>query len=242
MANTTNLNLKKPLGTEQALIADINGNMDILDSTIGAPSSASAVDGANAFAKINSLNSSKANVKSLNLTNTISASSTAALETALLTFVANNVNSDGGAAVVLKLSSGVTAPLYPGGWGATIQKASNNYFSLVCSNNYYPPVLIRYNNGDWFIDTLALKSDIKTDSFTGTTSASGNVSKAHSGRVIVLSAWTDGSDRIVTPFPGAGAGITGQYTWWFQVFSDNSSHSVIANTSVTIYYVYIQME
>ena len=57
MANTTNLNLKKPLGTEQALIADINGNMDILDSTIGAPSSASAVSGANAFAKINTVNS-----------------------------------------------------------------------------------------------------------------------------------------------------------------------------------------
>lgn len=104
----------------------------------------------------------KADVKALNLTNTISASSTAALKTALLTFVANNVNSDGVAAVVLKLTSGVTAPLYSGGWGATIQKASNNYFSLVCSNNYYPPVLIRYNNGDWFIDALVLNSNIGT--------------------------------------------------------------------------------
>lgn len=83
---------------------------------------------------------------------------------------------------------------------------------------------------------------IKTNSFTGTTTASGNVSKAHSKRVIVLSAWTDGSDRIVTPFPGSGAGETGQYTWWFQVFSDNSSHSVIANTSVTICYAYIEVE
>lgn len=35
MANTTNLNLKKPLGTEQALIADINGNMDKIDAYAG---------------------------------------------------------------------------------------------------------------------------------------------------------------------------------------------------------------
>lgn len=83
---------------------------------------------------------------------------------------------------------------------------------------------------------------IKTNSFTGTTTASGNVSKAHTNRVIVLSAWTDGPDRIVTPFPADGAVATGQYTWWFQVFSDNTSHSVIANTSVTIHYAYIQME
>ena len=221
---------------------DISGKQDKTDNSLD--TTAKTVVGAinEHESDITSINSNKADVKALNLTNTISASSTADLKTALLSFVTNSVNSDGVATVVLKLTSGVTAPLYSGGWGATIQKASNNYFSLVCSNNYYPPVLIRYNNGDWFIDTLALKSDIKTDSFTGTTSASGNVSKAHSGRVIVLSAWTDGSDRIVTPFPGAGAGITGQYTWWFQVFSDNSSHSVIANTSVTIYYVYIQME
>ena len=91
-------------------------------------------------------------------------------------------------------------------------------------------------------DAIANIPVIKTNSFTGTTTASGNVSKAHTKRVIVLSAWTDGSDRIVTPFPGAGAGITGQYTWWFQVFSDNTSHSVIANTSVTIYYAYIETE
>ena len=81
---------------------------------------------------------------------------------------------------------------------------------------------------------------IKTNSFTGTTSGSGNVSQGHAKRVIILSAWTDGSDRIVSPFAGSGAGITGQYTWWFQVYTDNASHSVIANTSVTIYYAYIE--
>lgn len=63
---TTNLSLKKPALDDDALIADINDNMDTLDSTIGAPSTASAVDGANAFAKINSLNSNKANQSDVN--------------------------------------------------------------------------------------------------------------------------------------------------------------------------------
>ena len=53
---TTNLSLKKPALDDDALIADINNNMDTLDSTIGAPSSASGVTGNDAFSKINTLN------------------------------------------------------------------------------------------------------------------------------------------------------------------------------------------
>lgn len=36
MANTTNLNLVKPAGTDHALVSVINGNMDIIDSKVGA--------------------------------------------------------------------------------------------------------------------------------------------------------------------------------------------------------------
>lgn len=36
MANTTNLNLVKPAGTDYALVSVINGNMDIIDSKVGA--------------------------------------------------------------------------------------------------------------------------------------------------------------------------------------------------------------
>ena len=89
-------------------------------------------------------------------------------------------------------------------------------------------------------DQIASIPVIKTNSFTDTTSASGNVSQGHAKRVRVLSAWTDVSDRIVSPFPSSGAGATGQYTWWFQVYTDNTTHSVVANTSVTIYYAYIE--
>lgn len=36
MANTTNLNLVKPAGTDYALVSVINDNMDIIDSKVGA--------------------------------------------------------------------------------------------------------------------------------------------------------------------------------------------------------------
>jgi hypothetical protein len=36
MANTTNLNLVKPAGTDYALVSVINSNMDIIDSKVGA--------------------------------------------------------------------------------------------------------------------------------------------------------------------------------------------------------------
>ncbi len=48
---TTNLGLKKPAGTDQALISDINNNMDILDTKIGAVGSTSVQS------QINTLNS-----------------------------------------------------------------------------------------------------------------------------------------------------------------------------------------
>lgn len=53
MANTTNLNLVKPAGTDHALISDINGNMDIIDAAIGALPSGSSLQG-----EINSLDDS----------------------------------------------------------------------------------------------------------------------------------------------------------------------------------------
>ena len=45
MANTTNLNLVKPAGTDYALVSVINGNMDIIDSKVGAVPSNASVQG-----------------------------------------------------------------------------------------------------------------------------------------------------------------------------------------------------
>lgn len=42
MANTTNLNLVKPAGTDHALVSDINGNMDLIDAFAGSTNTAIA--------------------------------------------------------------------------------------------------------------------------------------------------------------------------------------------------------
>lgn len=60
MANTTNLNLVKPAGTDYALVSVINGNMDIIDSKVGAiPANESAQS------QITALNNQIANVSGL---------------------------------------------------------------------------------------------------------------------------------------------------------------------------------
>ncbi len=56
MANTTNLNLVKPAGTDYALVSVINGNMDIIDSKVGAVPSNASVQG-----QIDTLNNQMAN-------------------------------------------------------------------------------------------------------------------------------------------------------------------------------------
>lgn len=45
MANTTNLNMVKPAGTDHALISVINSNMDIIDGAVGALPSGSTLQG-----------------------------------------------------------------------------------------------------------------------------------------------------------------------------------------------------
>ena len=61
MANTTNLNMVKPAGTDHALISVINSNMDIIDGAVGALPSGSTLQ-----EEIESANTAIANmVKSL---------------------------------------------------------------------------------------------------------------------------------------------------------------------------------
>ena len=57
MANTTNLNLVKPAGTDYALVSVINGNMDIIDSKVGAVPSNASVQG-----QIDTLNNQMTNL------------------------------------------------------------------------------------------------------------------------------------------------------------------------------------
>lgn len=57
MANTTNLNMVKPAGTDHALISVINSNMDIIDGAVGALPSGSTLQG-----EIDSANTAIANI------------------------------------------------------------------------------------------------------------------------------------------------------------------------------------
>lgn len=67
MANTTNLNMVKPAGTDHALISVINSNMDIIDGAVGALPSGSTLQG-----EIDSANQAIVNVKdNLGLENAI---------------------------------------------------------------------------------------------------------------------------------------------------------------------------
>lgn len=54
MANTTNLNLEKPIGTDQALVSVINSNMDKIDTFAGSTNQAFA----NKFANLGTLSAS----------------------------------------------------------------------------------------------------------------------------------------------------------------------------------------
>ena len=63
MANTTNLNMVKPAGTDHALISVINSNMDIIDGAVGALPSGSTLQG-----EIDSANTAIGTLSSLTTT------------------------------------------------------------------------------------------------------------------------------------------------------------------------------
>ena len=79
------------------------------------------------------------------------------------------------------------------------------------------------------------------ESFTGTTSANGNFSHTFSKNVVVLSAWANTSDKIVSAYPSGGTTTGGATTWWFHVRNANANGTVVASTSttVTVSYMYI---
>lgn len=83
------------------------------------------------------------------------------------------------------------------------------------------------------------QSSIHIDSFTGTSTASGNVNQTFNWPVVILSAWSPSSGYVITPYPSSGADGSGKNSWWFHVCSDSADNHVIANTSMTIYYTFM---
>ena len=176
---TTNLSLKKPALDDDALIADINNNMDTLDSTIGAPSSASAVDGANAFAKINSLNSNL--TSKFKVTELGSFASESALATGLSTKIGTMTNGEV-AFIQIQMSAATTnfgAYAYVG----TLTRVAATYasfsVSVTTSGNVSHTVVGSMNNGTWKIEQLALNSRLPK-SYYGSVSSAVSISAGSS--------------------------------------------------------------
>lgn len=160
MANTTNLNLEKPIGTDQALVSVINSNMDKIDNYAGSTNQAlSKVDTAHNFGQYTSLDTFKND---------------------LLTFM-RNVASFKTVAIQFVFTQTV-APFVAwstfSGYAHCIQNGSTSlYFSCDVTSNNGEDISIGYSNGTWNINKLAPNSDVTVTAYSGTTIVESSVKR-----------------------------------------------------------------
>lgn len=87
-----------------------------------------------------------------------------------------------------------------------------------------------------------LNNKIKITSFTGTTSAGGNISYTFSKKVWVLAAWNTTSDNLVFAYPSsASPGQDGSTSWWFHVMFANANHAAVVSVQRTFRVVYVEV-
>lgn len=146
MANTTNLNLVKPAGTDKALVSVLNSNSDKIDAWAGSTNQAlSKVDTAHNFGQYKSLDTFKND---------------------LLTFM-QNVASFKTVAIQFVFTQTVepfTAWSTFSGYAHCIQNGSTSlYFSCDVASNNGEDVSIGYSNGTWNIKKFA-SNDLSTAS------------------------------------------------------------------------------
>jgi hypothetical protein len=141
MANTTNLDLVKPAGTDKALVSVINANSDKIDAFAGTTNQA---------------------LSNVSAPTNITASSLANLKTNLLTAV-NNVGDNHVLAV--RFTAGFTEDGFENGFvyighAYNISKANGttNYFSAVVTNQAGVTISIGYDFGTWRINQLTYPS------------------------------------------------------------------------------------
>lgn len=79
------------------------------------------------------------------------------------------------------------------------------------------------------------------DSFTDTTSVSGNLSHNFGKSVIILSAWSTIGDTIVQAYPKSGTTTSGTSLWWFHIRTASASSSAVTNQSVTVTALYMDV-
>lgn len=131
MANTTNLNLEKPLDTDQALISVINSNSDKIDAYAGSTNQALAT---------------------LAYTGTV-----ANLQTSLVS-LANSISI--GEFHNIKYTAGETLAPFSNSrlYGGTFKRTGSNYWSVTLEDPEGVPVYGTYRNGRWSWEPLALNS------------------------------------------------------------------------------------
>ena len=150
MANTTNLNLVKPAGTDYALVSVINGNMDIIDSKVGAVPSNASVQG-----QIDTLNNqvtqlnSNSNVTNDILTTAVSATRSSFYNGSGSSYTGNvpnsnykygifivNVRNTRKFVIAISTNNDVAICAYDGSsWTAWTELATNNKQTLTATTN-----------------------------------------------------------------------------------------------------------
>lgn len=138
MANTTNLDLVKPAGTDKALVSVINANSDKIDSFAGTTNQALAYLEKPTQTQCSSLDDVKT-----------------AISSAISGMADNEVRR-----IVLSFSSNF-APFYSQRTVVELYRANANNFSGIAFNNgaTTPTVEIKYTNSTWYFNELALKSE-----------------------------------------------------------------------------------
>lgn len=189
MANTTNLNLVKPAGTDFALVSVINGNMDIIDSKVGAiPANESAQS------QITALNNQ--------ISKTINASSYAYTSTDAAQAIYSAFSDGTSGTAYVTFASGYTGM-------AMVVRENSNYGSIVLHVSYDVSIYhYRKKGGTWSVETLASNNQLtnvvdvnKNSTYVGTS----YLKKIVIGKLVNIS----GRFEITTSKP------TGQSTYIF---------------------------
>lgn len=147
MANTTNLDLVKPAGTDKALVSVINSNSDKIDAFAGTTNQA-----------LSKVKQSPINIEPTSLSD---------LETKLLTAIGNytNYNEYIGLRITPSFTSdGITGGSTYGGYAYNIYEDNGTlyYFSALITNNVGEAVAIGYSNGTWSVNRLVPKSEFES--------------------------------------------------------------------------------
>jgi len=187
MANTTNLNLAKPAGTDKALVSVLNSNSDKIDAWAGTTNQA--------LAKLGSAPTRYTGNDSLTT-----------LESNISSFV--NSLSNGTIGVCVMAITAYFSVFSGGDWIFTIYKTDNRFFSGTASsyNNAHALAYFQYFDGTWTFDELARKSDLNGSNEIYGSSVSVNSAKLGSFQCVYTSALDTPGDKGIVYTGGVDGG------------------------------------